>query len=298
MGSGRRMLLAAGAGAMAVRLLSTRRAAPVWSPGSGVERDLSLHVRTAGCGPPVVLVHGFLGSGRYWGAAYDALAVGHQVIVPDLLGFGRSVHPATGYSADAHADALLRLLDDLDVCEPVTIGAHSIGVLVALRLAQRAPGRVRAVVAFGPPLYPDDMSARRRVRELGWMVRFLGSDTPPARIACRWMCAHRGLAGALATAARPDLPPAIARDTVSHTWASYSQTFAGVLATGHGPGRLDGIQVPLHLIVGCDDAIVDRDYLRQLADSRPNVTLELWKGAHDLPLRDPERCCERVGALV
>lgn len=71
-----------------------------WSaPGGDVVRSGGLAVRTLGDhGPPVVLLHGLGGSERSWGSTYDTLATDRRLIVPGLLGFGRSPHPANGYS--------------------------------------------------------------------------------------------------------------------------------------------------------------------------------------------------------
>ena len=110
-----------------------------------------------------MLLHGLVASGIYWGAAYDRLGHNHRLVVPDLLGFGRSPRPTSGYGPDDHVRALVTCLDELGVAEPVTIGAHSLGTLIAIRLAATHPDRVSRVVAFGPPVYPDRRSALAHV---------------------------------------------------------------------------------------------------------------------------------------
>ena len=144
-----------------------------WSPPTGA-RVLAgrLAVRTLGDhGPPVLLLHGLGGSERSWGSAYDPLAADRRLVVPDLLGFGNSAHPASGYGPDDHADSVIASLDAIGVTEPVTIAAHSLGSLVALRIAATHPGRVRAIVAFGPPLYRDRPTARRHIAGTSLMGR-------------------------------------------------------------------------------------------------------------------------------
>lgn len=246
----------------------------------------------------MLLLHGLLGSGRFWGGAYDQLGTGHQLVVPDLLGFGRSPHPASGYRLDDHADAVLAMLDDLAILAPVTIAAHSFGALVALRVAQLMPERVRGIIAFGPPLYTDDTSARDHVADLGGLARLLAFDTPLAERVCGWMCAHRTLAAALARTARPDLPGAVAVDSVNHTWASYSATVNDALLVNHGAGQLVGIDVPVVLIGGDADRVIDRGHLARLADVHPNIGFEQWRGGHDLPIRMPHRCVGRIEAML
>ena len=265
-----------------------------WTPGGGTLHDGALHARTLGTGASgFVLLHGLGASNAYWGAAFDTLARSGRLIVPDLLGFGASPRPASGYTADDHVRAITALLDELGVTGPVVVGAHSLGGLLALALAERRPELVAGVVAFCPPLYPDERTGRERIARLGWLERQLATDGPWAEAACAWMCAHRRAAATLACAVRPGLPSAICRDGVQHSWASYSETFRHVLAAAEGGRWLASLRVPVELIAGSDDPVTDLGYLRRLGEELPHVTLTVRDGTdHDLPLTDP------VGAVA
>lgn len=131
-----------------------------WAAPAGEVHLGPLAVRTLGHGRPVLLLHGLGGSQRYWGADYDVLGSQGALVVPDLLGFGSSPKPSTGYTADAHVDALVATLDWLGVHDRVTVVAHSVGSLVALALAVRHPDRVDGIIAISPPVYADRASAR------------------------------------------------------------------------------------------------------------------------------------------
>lgn len=273
-----------------------------WAPPSGERRDAGgLSVRVLGdAGPPVVLLHGLVGSGRYWGGTYDRLAETHRLVVPDLLGFGRSPHPPTGYGPDDHALAVIGCLDALGVNEPVVIGAHSLGSLVALRLAATFPDRVSAVVGFGPPLYADPATARRRIARTGTMAR-LSVASPFAHTICRWVCDHRSLAARLAVWSHPHLPAPIAADGVLHSWASYSETLERVILAAEAHRWLEDIDLPVRLIAGQSDRVVDLSLLTALAARHSHLDVDVWPGGHDLPLAHPERCCaliEAVGAVL
>ncbi len=285
--------LAAGAVAVAVavQIARTRRVRRriAWAVGAGASHDGALHARTLGDDTVgVLLLHGLGGSNAYWGAAYDTLAGSGRLIVPDLLGFGSSPRPSTGYTASDHVDALTALLDELGVTGPIVVGAHSFGCLVALALAQQRPDLVAGVVGFCPPLYPDEDTARERVAGLGWLEHQLASDGPWAEITCRWVCKHRGAAAVVASLVRPGLPGVIRRDGVQHSWASYSQSFRQVLASAEASRWLANIHVPVELVAGTEDPVTDLTYLQQLAEKLPHVTLNIRSGAdHDLPLTNP-----------
>lgn len=255
----------------------------------------TLAVRSLGSGTPAfVLLHGLAGSGRYWGEAFDRLADRGRLVVPDLLGFGASPHPDSDYGPDDHADAVARSLVELGVEGPVVVAGHSLGALVALRLAVRRPELVAAVVVFGPAVFASPEQARQRIRHSGLFNRLFALDTRWASHACRWMCRHRAAAARLAHLLRPDLPPSIASDSVQHTWASYSQTLENVMLSAHGIEWLGQIAAPINIVVGEHDRIGDRALLEQLARRHAHVTVETWPGGHDLPLTHPDECVAAI----
>ena len=66
-----------------------------------------LNIIVAGSGPPVIFLHGFRGSGRYWEPQLRQLAAHHQIIIVDLLGFGESPWPAdSAYDTSATLEFL------------------------------------------------------------------------------------------------------------------------------------------------------------------------------------------------
>ncbi len=101
--------------------------------------------RTAKDVTPILLIHGWGGSGSYWQGTAHALAYTAQVIVPDLPGTGRSqpVQPAQNMF-----DQVASLKNTLDVLEidRVQIVGHSMGAAMALLLADLIPERVERMV--------------------------------------------------------------------------------------------------------------------------------------------------------
>ena len=269
-----------------------------WAPPGGhVVQTSSLSARVLGeTGPPVLLLHGLVASSLYWGGAYDRLAAHRRLVVPDLLGFGRSPRPASGYGPDGHADAVLACLDDLGIAEPVIIGAHSLGSVVAMRLAAIHPERVDAIVAFGPPVYADPGVARDHVSATSPMGHLFVLPGRTAENACRWVCDHRKLAARLAVVTHPSLPREIAADAVQHSWTSYSQTLLQVILAAQAATWVDQIDCPVHLVAGDRDPVVDCAYLRRLADAHVKIELSEVAGRHNFPLTDPAECTAMIAA--
>ena len=272
---------------------------PGWEAPRGLTRRAGpLAVRTSGSGPPVVLLHGLIGSGRFWGHEYDQLAAYHFLVVPDLLGFGNSERPVHGYGPDDHASAVVAALDEVGVDRPALFGAHSLGCVVALRLAAVHPDRVERIVGFGPPLYPDRARARLRIAGASPMAKLFVLPGTAAERACRFVCEHRDAAAVVARWTHPSLPPELADDAVEHSWESYSETMDRCLLTGEPATWLSAIDVPICFVAGAADRVVDSAFLDELSERHPQLRVECWPGDHRLPLAHARRCREHLGPAV
>ncbi len=226
------------------------------------------------------------------------LAKHARLVVPDLLGFGDSPRPArSAYDSDAHARAVLAALDVLDVQGPIYIGAHSAGVIVALRMAALRPASVRGIVAFGPPLYRSEAEARAHIAALGSGVRLFAMDAAWTEWVCKAFRALPGIATQLTRWMRPELPGPVASDVVKHSWASYSGTMLHLILAPQPPPALSALRLPLTLIVGADDPVVDAEFLSEIA-RQPGVELEIWDGGHDLPLTDAAKSAAVIAEMM
>src|SRR5256885_6789889 len=113
------------------------------------EVDLHGHrviYRTAGSGPPVVLIHGMVNSSRHWREVALPLArSGFTVIAPDLIGHGDSATPRGDYSLGAHAAVIRDLLAVIGI-ERATIVGHSLGVGIAMQFFYQFPQRTERLI--------------------------------------------------------------------------------------------------------------------------------------------------------
>lgn len=107
---------------------------------------------------PVVLLHGFLGSGTNWHSVARQLSETHPVLVPDLRNHGKSPHHAKMDYA-LMCDDLVHLLD-AQGCAEVILAGHSMGGKLAMEFALQYPERVSklAVVDIAPVKYRHDFA--------------------------------------------------------------------------------------------------------------------------------------------
>ena len=101
-------------------------------------------VAVLGQGPPLLLLHGFDSSHLEFRRLAPLLADQHQLLIPDLFGFGFQPRPS---DASQGPEAVLSHLERLLAVLPERIGAHgrlgligaSMGGAVAVALARRCP---------------------------------------------------------------------------------------------------------------------------------------------------------------
>ncbi len=114
-----------------------------------------LHYVERGHGPPLVLVHGFLGSTVNFHAVIERLAPHVRAVALDLPGFGYADRsPDVELSHTAMAELLCGALDRLGI-ERATVLGHSMGGTIAMRLAAAHPERVERLILVAAPA-PDE----------------------------------------------------------------------------------------------------------------------------------------------
>lgn len=258
----------------------------------------ALHVERLGDGPPLVLFHGLGASGRYWERLTPLLRERHAVVVPDLLGFGRSPKPSgAAYDVESHLGALRPL-----VPEGSTLVGHSMGAVLAAALAVASPALVANVVLIGLPAYPSAEVARAEIGRLGLLARLTVAGSPWARFICESMCALRPVALALGPIVVRDLPREIVQDGFRHSWRSYSCTLTEVVVHHRAVPDLSRVGMPTLLVHGRSDEEAPVSHVTAAAAaaraSGRQVDLEVVDGDHHLAIRRPELIAEAIETLV
>ena len=101
-------------------------------------------------GRTVVLLHGRNFPASYWAPVIKVLSgAGYRVVVPDQVGFGKSSKPQGDLHFDNLAHNTIALLDHLQIAK-ADIVAHSMGGMLAVRIARAYPDRVNHLVLTAP----------------------------------------------------------------------------------------------------------------------------------------------------
>ena len=113
---------------------------------------------------PVLLLHGWGGNGKTMYNLYRHLiAIGKTVILPDLMGFGKSMHPTGDMDVYDYAYSMIQLLSSLgyDSCDVV---GHSFGGRIGLIMASK--GVVNNLVLISSAGIKPKFSLIKKIRVL------------------------------------------------------------------------------------------------------------------------------------
>lgn len=136
-----------------------------------IDNDL-VHYEVLGRGRPVVFVHGWLSSWRYWLPSMQHLSMKYRTYALDLWGYGDSSKDTEKLSLEAQVDLLSQFMDRLGIPKAAFIG-HSLGAAVMVRYALLHPERVARLLLISPPVFEQGPQPVET------------SDVPPARLASR-----------------------------------------------------------------------------------------------------------------
>jgi pimeloyl-ACP methyl ester carboxylesterase len=201
--------------------------------------DRIVHYEVLGRGRPVIFLHGWVGSWRYWIPAMQTAAMSFRAYALDLWGFGDTAHDPERYSLDQQTALLEHFMQEMGIAKVALIG-HGLGGLISLLFLQRLPALVDRLMTVNVPF--DIQSVHSRLR----------GTSAPADLA-DWLVGKNELGeSARADAAKTD-PQAIPM--------SFSS-----LAAGSFLPAMDAMLTPCLIVHGEDDpAILTPDYERVMA---------------------------------
>lgn len=119
-----------------------------------------IHYEKLGRGRPVVLVHGWIGSWRYWIPLMQQLHLKYSVYTLDLIGFGDSAKNKVNYKVSSQVKMLLAFMEQLGIPKAAFIG-HGYGAMIVAEFARQHPTRAARLMLSNAPLFdPGDLEQR------------------------------------------------------------------------------------------------------------------------------------------
>lgn len=238
--------------------------------------------RSAGSGPPLLLVNGYAATAADWDPAFvAALGRSFEVICPDNCGVGGSA-PRDAVTIDSMAADLEALLDSLGT-GPLAVAGWSMGGFVVQRLAARAPARVARLVLLstdpgGSAAVPADPEVWARLTDHSGTAREQASRLISLLFPPGVAEAIDRDFGDVVAAARAGLSPAVlrAQEAAMAAWHGSEQPAA----------RVDDVLIAC----GGEDVVIPPANADALAAVHPGARVERFAGGgHAFMAQEPER---------
>lgn len=265
--------------------------------------------------PPVLLLHGWPGDRTDMAAVATRLAPAHDVVVPDLRGFGASEKhdrdPAEQYSAAAQARSLTALLDELGL-SGVVVAGYDVGSRVGQQIAADRPDLLRALVVTPPaPGVGRRILGEDPVREF-WYQSFhqldlarelVDGDTRAARAYLRHFWSHWSGPGFTPDDERLDHLAAVygapGAFVASINWYRSGGGAVARSLAETTPDPADRVTVPTTFLWPEHDPLFPRDWSDRLREFFTEVTVTAVDGVgHFVPVEAPQVFSDAVAAAA
>jgi pimeloyl-ACP methyl ester carboxylesterase len=119
-----------------------------------------IHYEVLGRGRPVLLLHGWIGSWRYWVPTMQHLQTNYRVYALDLYGFGDTGKNPQKYALDHQVQLVHDFMNSMAIPKAAFIG-HGFGALVVTEFARLYPDKAPRIMLISAPLFdPGDLDKR------------------------------------------------------------------------------------------------------------------------------------------
>ncbi len=141
-----------------------------------------VHYEALGRGRPIIFLHGWVGSWRYWINAMQVASTSFRAYAIDLFGFGDTARDPKQYTIERQAELLNRFLGEMGIGKVAIVG-HDLGALVGFQFLKGRFESVDRMMAINVPLEYDIINARMRTAPATELAEWLTARQPDAMTA-------------------------------------------------------------------------------------------------------------------
>ncbi len=232
-----------------------------------------VHYEVFGRGRPILFLHGWLGSWRYWYPTIEAVAQHFRTYSFDFWGFGESRRKSTQESIQNYSEQVVRFLDALGIDQVQLVG-HSMGGMVALKTAINHPERITCVATVGAPI---------NGKSLSWFLK-LNDRRSFANVFARLPWLRRYLFRFFLGQTGDMAVSEIIDDSVKSTSHTLQRAVSSMLRTDLTP-ELPSLHTPALIVHGGRDDIVAPRQI-DLFDHIPSAEVVLMPNSRHFPFLD------------
>jgi pimeloyl-ACP methyl ester carboxylesterase len=142
-----------------------------------IRNQAVIHYEALGRGRPVVFLHSWIGSWRYWVPSMQVAANSYRAYAIDLFGYGDTTRDPHSYTLERQTDLVEGFLDEMGIIKVAVVG-HGLGAWVAFSFLRRHPERVARLMCIGAPLDPAAIDPRLSMAEPAELTEWLSVPSP------------------------------------------------------------------------------------------------------------------------
>lgn len=141
-----------------------------------------VHYEVLGRGRPIIFLHSWVGSWRYWIPSMQAASTNYRTYAIDMWGFGDTAKNTGRYLLSQQLHLLKDFIHEMGIGRVAIVG-HGLGAIVALKFAELNPTYVDRIMAVGVPLNSGQVNPRMLQNSPQELADWLLGSTPDSEAA-------------------------------------------------------------------------------------------------------------------
>lgn len=238
-----------------------------------------INYKIIGKGKAVVLLHGFMENNKMWEEISKTLSEDFLVIMPDLLGHGKTPSISENHSMETQAKKTIELLDELNIKKATFIG-HSMGGYISMVIAKNHADRMNGLCLLNSHTMADSIEKKKqRLKSIDIIKKNKDSFINHSISLLFNQEKLNSLQKEIDTAKK---------------WALETD-IDGIIASINGMRNredttelLNELSIPILMILGKKDNGIDMDNYIKLIPKKDNIQIKLLETAHMSFLEEPK----------
>ena len=231
-------------------------------------------------GPPIIFLHSWLGSWRYWLPTMDHISERNRAYAIDFWGFGESDRRESEFSLNEYVDMLLAFMNNMGLTR-VNLAGHGLGGMVAIRAANQQPERFGKILTVNTPIHGAQAIS---VRPGALLSRLFGRSNPTNV----WSKMVRQI-----EVDDQQIKDEIIEDTDSLSETLIERVVASILKSDLR-ADLARIESPVLAVYGVNDSIVSHDQAELLREEHRSLQVLKMRRSNHFTLLDQPNVFNRL----
>jgi pimeloyl-ACP methyl ester carboxylesterase len=231
-------------------------------------------------GQPIIFLHSWLGSWRYWLPTMDHISERYRAYALDFWGFGESDRHDSEFSVSEYVNMLLGFMDNMGLTR-VNLAGHGLGGMVAISAACEQPERFGKLMTVNTPIQGEKAIS---VRPGALLSRLFGRSNPTNV----WSKMVRQI-----DVHDQQIKDEIIEDTDSLSETLVERVVASILKTDLR-SDLARLELPMLAVYCNNDSIVNHEQSDLLREEYRSLQVLKMRGSNHFPFLDQSNVFNRM----